>query len=202
MWSILRPMTSVVRVVLWRHLQSLVPSRSCLWLLFLCLEKQMRLFPSSQDLLLVQVRLKFQQIQIKQGTECWILPDHADRRWTTMTTLTTLTRTHVRLVTLPQKLEVIATCQAELLNAPLPREWLMGQSPVTQVGWVESIYMCVGLFCNPKQEQMWSLTEGTEHEQPTGGNSTQCFNEELDPKGQKLKSTTVSGGVCKVEKIS
>ena len=115
-------------------LQSLVRSRSCLWLLFLRLEKQMRLFPSSQDLLRVQVRLKFQQIQIKQGTECWILPDHADRRWTTMTTLTTLTRTHVRLVTLPQKLEVIATCQAELLNAPLPREWLVGQSPVTQVG--------------------------------------------------------------------
>ena len=138
-------------------------ARSCLWFLFLCLEKQMRLFPSSQDLLLVQVRLKFQQIQIKQGTECWILPDHADCRWTTMTTLTTLTRTHVRLVTLPQKaaasspskkLELVATCQAELLSSPLPKVWLVGQSPVTQVGSIESIYMCVVLLCNPKQEQM------------------------------------------------
>ena len=124
-------------------LQSSVRSRSCLWLLFLRLEKQWRLFPSSQDLLLVQVRLKFQQIQIKQGTECWILPDHTGRRWTTMTTLTTLTRTHVRLVTLPQKaaasspskkLELVATCQAELLSSPLPKERLVGQSPVTQVG--------------------------------------------------------------------
>ena len=56
MWGILRPMTSVVRVVLSRHLRKLVKLDAKQILLFLCLEKQMRLFPMSQDLLLVQVK--------------------------------------------------------------------------------------------------------------------------------------------------